>query len=83
LAANLSDRQREAPSGSLPDRDTLRSVQKVENDTRLFSGPQNENFNLTGYDDALVRQLIKNVKIISETKIRVTFKGGFDIEQEL
>ncbi|NPV89866.1 MAG: recombinase family protein [Firmicutes bacterium] len=49
----------------------------------IFKILDNEDFFLTEYDDILVRQLIENVKVISETKIQVTFKGGFEIEQEL
>lgn len=49
----------------------------------IFEILANTDFSLTEYDDILVRQLIENVKIISEAKIRITFKNGLEIEQEL
>ncbi|MEW6274440.1 MAG: hypothetical protein AB1556_04925 [Bacillota bacterium] len=44
---------------------------------------ENENFNLAEYDDALVRQLVDTVKVLSDSKILITFKGGLEMEQAL
>ncbi len=44
---------------------------------------ENENFNLAGYNDALVRQLVDTVKVLSDSKILITFKGGLEMEQTL
>ena len=43
----------------------------------------NADFSLTEYDDALVRQLVDTVKVLSDRKILITFKGGFEMEQTL
>ncbi|KJR96914.1 MAG: hypothetical protein VR68_13565 [Peptococcaceae bacterium BRH_c4a] len=39
-----------------------------------------ENFNLTEYDDAMIRQFVDSVKVLSDSKIRITFKGGFEMD---
>jgi len=39
--------------------------------------------NLTEYDEALVRQLLDEVKVLSEDKVLVIFKGGIESEQPL
>jgi len=49
----------------------------------IFKILENENFNLTKYDDALVRQLVDSVKVLPDSKIRITFKGGLEMEQAL
>jgi len=49
----------------------------------IFQILENEDLNLIEYDDILVRQLIENVIVIDKGKIRVEFKGGFQIEQML
>lgn len=38
---------------------------------------------LHGYDDDLVRQIIANIKVISQTKLEIQFKDGRYIEQEM
>ncbi|MDY3724465.1 MAG: hypothetical protein SO003_03745 [Candidatus Borkfalkiaceae bacterium] len=35
------------------------------------------------YDDKLVRQVIEYIVVESKEKIKVVFKGGFEIEQNL
>lgn len=49
----------------------------------IFKILQNENFNLAEYNKALVRQLVDSVKVISDSKILITFKGGLEMEQAL
>ena len=49
----------------------------------LFEILEQANFNLNEYDEALVKQLIAKVTVISTEKMQITFKGGFEIEQEL
>lgn len=49
----------------------------------LFEILERANFNLNEYDEALVKQLIAKVTVISSEKIQITFKGGFEVEQEL
>ncbi|MGX8710936.1 MAG: recombinase family protein [bacterium] len=56
------------------------------NNTRmkeLFEILEQANFNLNEYDEALVKQLIAKVTIVSAEKIQITFKGGFEVEQKL
>jgi DNA invertase Pin-like site-specific DNA recombinase len=49
----------------------------------LFEILEQANFNLYEYDEALVKQLITKVTVISAEKVQITFKGGFEVEQEL
>lgn len=49
----------------------------------LFEILERANFNLNEYDEALVKQLIAKVTIVSSEKIQITFKGGFEAEQAL
>ncbi|ERI89917.1 resolvase protein [Clostridiales bacterium oral taxon 876 str. F0540] len=49
----------------------------------LFEILGRANFNLNEYDEALVKQLIAKVTIVSAEKIQITFKGGFEVEQAL
>jgi site-specific DNA recombinase len=49
----------------------------------LFEILEQANFNLNEYDEALVKQLIAKVTVVSAEKIQITFKGGFEIEQQL
>jgi len=49
----------------------------------IFQILENENLNLIEYDEILVRQLIENVTVLDKDKIRIEFKGGFQIEQML
>ncbi len=49
----------------------------------LFEILEQANFNLNEYDEALVKQLIVKVTIVSAEKIQITFKGGFEVEQGL
>lgn len=49
----------------------------------LFEILGQANFNLEEYDEALVKQLISKVTVVSAEKIQITFKGGFEVEQEL
>ena len=51
--------------------------------TEILQILENENLNLIEYDDILVRQLIENVTVLDEDKIRIEFKGGFQVEQML
>ncbi len=44
---------------------------------------ENEDFNMTEYDDIAVRQLIEKVTVESKDSITVTFKGGFEVRKEL
>ena len=44
---------------------------------------ENENFTLTEYDDAVVRQLIKKVTVNGRDIITITFKGGFEVRKEI
>lgn len=49
----------------------------------LFEILEQANFNLEEYDEALVKQLINKVTVVSAEKIRITFKGGFEVEQTI
>jgi hypothetical protein len=49
----------------------------------LFEILEQANFNLKEYDEALVRQLISKVTVLSAEQIQITFKGGFEVEQKL
>ncbi|MCY1713657.1 hypothetical protein [Caproiciproducens galactitolivorans] len=49
----------------------------------LFEILEQANFNLNEYDEALVKQLIAKVTIVSAEKIQITFRGGFEVEQAL
>ena len=49
----------------------------------LFEILERANFNLNEYDEALVKQLIAKVTVVSTEKIQITFKGGFEVMQEL
>ena len=49
----------------------------------LFEILEQANFNLNEYDEALAKQLIAKVTIVSAEKIQITFKGGFEVEQAL
>jgi site-specific DNA recombinase len=49
----------------------------------LFEILEQADFNLEEYDEPLVKQLISKVTVLSAEKIKITFKGGFEIEQEL
>ena len=51
--------------------------------TEIFDILENEKFNFTEYDDAMVRSLIDSIKVLTEDQILVTFKGGFEMEQKL
>lgn len=44
---------------------------------------ESENLNLTEYDEALVRQNIEEVKVLSEDKVMVVFKSGLEVEMGL
>ena len=44
---------------------------------------ENEDFNLTEYDDVVVRQLIEKVTVMDKNTINITFKGGFEARKEL
>lgn len=49
----------------------------------LFEILEQADFNLEQYDEPLVKQLISKVTVLSAEKVKLTFKGGFEIEQEL
>lgn len=49
----------------------------------LFEILEKANFSLDEYDEALVKQLISKVTVVSEEKIQITFKGGLEVEQAL
>ncbi|MCI2105294.1 MAG: recombinase family protein [Intestinimonas sp.] len=49
----------------------------------LFEILEKANFSLDEYDEALVKQLISKVTVVSEEKIQITFKGGLGVEQRL
>lgn len=49
----------------------------------LFEILEQANFNLNEYDEALVKQLIAKVTVVSAEKIQIAFKGGFEVEQAL
>ncbi len=49
----------------------------------LFEILEQADFNLEEYDEPLVKQLINKVTVLSAEKIKITFKGGLEIEQEL
>lgn len=49
----------------------------------LFEILEQTDFNLEEYDEPLVKQLFSKVTVLSAKKIKITFKGGFEIEQEL
>lgn len=38
---------------------------------------------ITEWDESLIRQLVEMVKVVSEEKIIVRLRGGFEMEQEL
>ena len=44
---------------------------------------ENEDFTLTEYDDAVVRQLIEKVTVNGKDIITITFKGGFEVRKEI
>ncbi len=44
---------------------------------------ENEDFDMTEYDDVAVRQLIEEVTVESKDAITVTFKGGFEVRKDL
>ncbi len=44
---------------------------------------ENEDFDMTEYDDVAVRQLIEKVTVESKDTITVTFKGGFEVRKDL
>jgi len=44
---------------------------------------EKEDFTLTEYDDVAVRKLIEKVTVIDINTIAVTFKGGFELRNEL
>ena len=44
---------------------------------------ENEDFTLTEYDDAVVRQLIDKVTVNGKDIITITFKGGFEVRKEI
>lgn len=44
---------------------------------------QNQGFEITEYDDMLVRRLIECIKIMSDKTIVVIFKGGFEVTESL
>lgn len=44
---------------------------------------ETQDLNLTEYDETLVRRIIDEVKVISEDKVLITFKGGIESEQFL
>ena len=44
---------------------------------------ENENFNMTEYDDVAVRQLIEKITVESKDTIMVTLKGGLEIRKDL
>ena len=44
---------------------------------------ENEDFTLTEYDDAVVRQLIEKVTVGGRDIITITFKGGFEVRKEI
>ena len=48
----------------------------------MFEILEQANFNLNEYDEALVKQLISKVTVVSEEKIQITFKGGLEVEQD-
>lgn len=63
-----------------------RQVIAQNNNTRikeLFEILEQANFNLNEYDEALVKQLISKVTVVSAEKIQITFKGGFEVEQAI
>lgn len=63
-----------------------RQVITQNNNTRmkeLFEILERANFNLNEYDEALVKQLVAKVTVVSAEKIQITFKGGFEVEQVL
>lgn len=63
-----------------------RQVITQNNNTRmkeLFEILEQANFNLNEYDEALVKQLISKVAVVSSEKMQITFKGGFEVEQAL
>ena len=44
---------------------------------------ENEDFTLTKYNDAVVRQLIEKVAVNDKDIITITFKGGFEVRKEI
>lgn len=44
---------------------------------------EGHDFNLTEYNDVVVRHLIECVKVMDKDTITVIFKGGFEIQQSL
>ncbi len=49
----------------------------------LFEILERANFNLNEYDEALLKQLIAKVTVVSAEKIQITFMGGFEVGQDL
>jgi len=49
----------------------------------IFALLESEDLNLTEYDEALVRRLIEEVKVLSEGKVLVVFNGGMEVEMGL
>ncbi|MCM1271813.1 MAG: recombinase family protein, partial [Ruminococcus flavefaciens] len=44
---------------------------------------EKEGFAITEYDDIVVRQLIEKITVMDKNKIKITFKGGFEVGKEL
>lgn len=42
-----------------------------------------EAFTIQNYDDGLVRKLVDRIYVVSKEQIRIVFKGGFEVEQEM
>ena len=63
------------------------SVQSTEANNyeknRISQLLQNHGFEITEYDDMLVRRLIECIKIMSNKTIVVIFKGGFEVTESL
>jgi DNA invertase Pin-like site-specific DNA recombinase len=49
----------------------------------LFEILEKANFSLDEYDEALVKQLISKVTVVSAEKIQIAFKGGLEVEQTI
>lgn len=44
---------------------------------------ENEDFAITEYDDVVVRQLVEKVTVMDKNTITITFKGGFEIRENI
>jgi len=44
---------------------------------------EDESFTLHGYDDQAVRQLVDTIQVLSADRIRIIFKGGDTVEQQI